>query len=274
MRSKTSFGVFSCLLGLSLLSGLFVEPAVSQCTDRGYSPTYGKPATKFVSGCEIYLFGEYLEPVEGPDGTMGFLIEKTDSAVTLNGRHYYSPYDPPRKIVKAISEEIKHRAAVKNEAQKEIRRLAVAHPTIEGAYNLGGILYGDELQPYITKSGDTVMVKFYKDEVEVVYENTPLIFKLVPDPVRPKEEQDAFRLDNIYLSLVDAIKPERIILIGRGYELSYPLSEAPAVKDALKKVPALARPIFQDIYGKWAYDAMTIDGYFFHSGVISDFTDR
>ena len=116
MRSTIFTFILVCLPLSWNAGGVGVAQDSAQHGGRVYSPTYGKPASTFVSGCEIYLFGEYIEPVEGPDGTKGFLIEKTDSAVTLNGRHFFSPYDPPREYVDSPElREIRERGRPKRE---------------------------------------------------------------------------------------------------------------------------------------------------------------
>jgi len=163
-------------------SGPFVDESGAQCTNEIIrSSTYGKPASKFVSGCEIYLFGKYLEPVEGPDGTMGFLVEKTDSAVTLNGRHFYSPHDPQREPVNPPGEKAERHAAVFEEVITEVRRLARMHPSLEKVYYIGSVLYTDTPQPYVTTSGDTVMLRFSKGWAHYRYEDTKTSFPLTPD---------------------------------------------------------------------------------------------
>jgi len=273
MRSTMHVLVFVCFLASTVLSDPFVVTTMAQCTDPIRSPTYGKPASKFVSGCEIYLFGEYLEPVEGPSGDMGYLIEKTDSAVTLNGRHFYSPYDPPRTPARPPSDKIEHQAAVFEEVITEIRRLAQAHPSLEKAYFIDSVLYTDTPQPYVTASGDTVMLRFSRSWAHYRYEDTNTSFPLVPDPVLPKEERDAQALDMAYDGLA-AIRPGSIILIGRGYKNFYPLSVASDLKAALSKISALAERRYKNMYGKWVYESITIDGYFFSLSVVADFAEK
>jgi hypothetical protein len=272
MRSAMAVVVFICFLFLMVLIGPFVGIIRAQCTDPIRSPTYGKPASKFVSGCEIYLFGEYLEPVEGPDGAMGFLIEKTDSAVTINGRHFFSPYDPQRTPVRPPSERVERQSAVIMEAEAEIRRLAHPHPTREKAYFIDSVLYTDEPKPYVTASGDTVMLQFHKESARIVYEDVPLVFELNPyrGPFMTEAERNELYLDNAYDGLA-AIRPGFIILIGRGYKNWYPLSVASDLKAVLIKIPELARRRYENIYGEWVYESITIDGYFFSPTVVADF---
>lgn len=270
MRSVMYVLVFICFLVSMAMSGPFAGTGWAQCTDPIRSPTYGKPASKFVSGCEIYFFGEYLEPVEGPDEAMGFLIEKTDSAVTLNGRHFFSPYDPPRTPVRPSSKNAKRHTAVFEEVLVEVRRLAVAHPSLEKAYFIDGVLYTDEPKPYMTASGDTVMLRFSKSWAHYRYEDTNTSFPLIPEPEIPKEERDAQALDVAYQGLA-AIRPGFIILIGRGYKSWYPLSVASDLKAALAKIPALAKRRYQNMYGEWVYESVKIGGYFFSPTVVADF---
>jgi hypothetical protein len=266
--------VFVCVLGSMICSGPLVGTSAGQCkTEIIRSPTFGKPASKFVSGCEIYFFGEYLEPVEGPDGEMGYLIEKTDSAVTLNGRHFCSPYDPQRESVRPPSEEANRRAAIFEKAMEEIRRLAEAHPSLENAYFIDSVLYTDTLQPYTTESGDTVMLRFNKEWGCLIFEDAKLSFEIKPYPLPPKEERDKQGLDIMYHSLA-GIRPGFVILIGRGSKSWYPLSEAPALKAALAKIPALAQRLYMDMYGDWIYDPLTIDGYIFGPGIVAEFAGK
>ena len=271
MRLTMYVLIFICVLGSTICSSPLVGASAGQCTTEIIrSPTYGKPASKFVSGCEIYLFGKYLDPVEGPDGEIGYLIEKTDSAVTLNGHHFYSPYDPQRTTVKPPSEKAKRHGVIFEKAMEEIRRLAVAHPSFEKAYYIDSVLYTDEPKPYVTASGDTVMLQFHLESAHIVCEDASLVFPLTPDSVPPKEEQDKRGLDIIYHSLA-GIRPGFIILIGQGYQSWKPLSEAPTLKAALAKIPTLAQRRYKDIYGDWVYEPLTIDGYHFSYSVIIDF---
>jgi len=262
------------LIMAAAVGGLFAAAFPAQCTDRIYSPTYGKPASKFVTGCEVFHFGEYLEPIEGPDGTLGYLIEKTDSAVTINGRHHFSPYDPPRRHIAPPSEKAERGTAVSEQVRAEVRSLAQAHPTREDAYYIKGELYTDQPRPYVTEKGDTVMLQLSKDWARMVYEDVPLQFPLRPKPAPPKEEQDAFGLDVEYHSLVSSIKPGRIILIGRGYKFIYPLSVASKLKNALAKIPSLAERRHKDLYGEWVYEPLTIDGFQFGYSITADFAEK
>jgi hypothetical protein len=264
---------FVCFLVSLDLIVPFAGTSWAQGADPVRSATYGKRASKFVSGCEIYLFGEYLDPVEGPDGTKGFLIEKTDSAVALNGRHFYSPHDTPRRPASPPSERAKRLEAIFEEAVAEIRRTVEAHPSIDGAYYIDSILYSNVPQPYRTKSGDTVMLHFILDWGCLSYEDASLEFPLKPEPELSKEERDKRALDNVYLSLAE-IRPGFIILIGEGYKLWYPLSEELGLKAALAKIPALAQARYQNIYGEWVYEPLTIDGYEFYGFLVADFAGK
>ena len=274
MRRRISTLIGITMLSCFVLSGPLVTMGYSQCNNELIlTPTYGERASKFVSGCEIYLFGEYLEPVDGPDGTIGFLIEKTDSAVTINGRHFSSPYDPQRTPVRPPSEKAERHAAVFEEVLAEVRRLAVAHSSIEKAFFIDSVLYTDEPKPYVTASGDTVMLRFSKSWAHYRYEDTNTSFPLTPDPMLPKEEQDAQALDVAYQGLA-AIRPGFIILIGEGYQSWKPLSEAQTLKEALAKIPALAQRRYQNMYGEWVYEGLTIDGYQFGPSIVADFAEK
>lgn len=273
MRFTEHVVISVCFLFSTALCGLLAGTSWAQCTDPIRSPTYGKPASKFVSGCEIYFFGEYLEPVEGPDGEMGYLVEKTDSAVTLNGRHFFSPYDPPRTPVRPPSEKAERHAKVFEEVVAEVRRLARPHPLLEKAYFIDSVLYTDEPKPYVTASGDTLMMHFSKSWAHYRYEDTNTSFPLTPEPALPKKERDAQALDMAYRGLA-AIRPGFIILIGRGYKNWYPLTVAPDLKAALIRIPALAKRRYQNMYGEWVYDGLTIEGYHFGPSIVADFAEK
>jgi len=288
MRLAIRVLVFVCMFVLAVLSAPFVGTSMAQCSDIVRSPTYGKPASKFVSGCEIYFFGEYLEPEEGPDGKTGFLIEKTDSAVTLNGRHFYSPYDPPRKYVdspelRAIQEQTRDQNAIVHAIEEQFRSKVQRDPQT-GAYSIDGVVYEpDRPTPFVVELQDrteTVDVKVSLnymgglDYFIVFYEGKDLVgMPIFPRPAPPKEERDKKYLDSAYRGLAD-IRPGYIILIGRGYQSWKPLSEAPALKAALAKIPALAQPRHKDLYGEWIYEMLKIDGYTFDSKIIRDFIGK
>jgi hypothetical protein len=268
-----------------------VAPSSAQRAGRVYSPTYGKPASNFVSGCEIYLFGEYIEPVEGPDGMMGFLIEKTDSAVTLNGRHFFSPYDPPRKVADTpLMREIQERGRPKREiiqATMEQFRARVQREPQTGAYSVDGAVYEPErLTPFVVQLPDridTVEVKILPDFMDglddrfsVFYkgEDLGIRFLITLPPGPPKEQDNEFILDMAYQGLAK-VRPGFIILIGRGYKDWYPLSEAPKLKAALANIPVLAKPRHEGFYeGEWEYEWLNIDEYTFDSKIIRDFIGK
>lgn len=290
MRLVTRVPLFVGLLVLTVAGGPIAEHGLEHRSDRVYSSTYGKPASTFVSGCEIYLFGKYIEPVEGPDGTMGFLIEKTDSAVTLNGRHFFSPYDPPKKVADTpLMREIQERGRPKKEivqATEEQFRAKVRRDPQTGEYSVDGAVYEPErLMPFVVQLPDridTVEVKILpnfmdgRDCFTMFYKGEDLRIRLtiLPPPTPPKEEEDAFSLDVAYQGLAE-IRPGLIILIGRGYKFWYPISEAPALKAALAKIPTLARPLHEGFYeGEWVYEWLKIDGYTFDNAIIRDFIGK
>ena len=276
MRVMISMLMFVCMLVSIILSDPIVGMSAAQCTTEIIrSPTHGKPASKFVSGCEIFLFGKYLEPIEGPGGELGYLIEKMGSAVTLNGIHYYSPHDPQRKRARPPSEKAKRHAVIFEEAMEEIRRLAVAHPSLEKAYYIDSVLYTDEPKLYVTASGDTVMLQFHLESARIVCDDVPLVFELNPIqwPSLSEEEWNELYLDRAYHGLA-SIRPGFIILVGRGYKDWHTISEAPALKEAIAKIPSLAERRYQNIYGEWVYESLTIDGFIFSLTVVADFAEK
>lgn len=287
MRLVTRVPLFIVLLVLTVVGRPIAENSLEHRSDRVYSQTYGKPASTFVSGCEIYLFGKYVDPVEGPDGTMGFLIEKTDSAVTINGRHFFSPYDPPKKVadtplIREIRERSRHKREIVEATEKQFRAKVQRDPQT-GAYSVDGVVYEPRRPtPFVIELPDhidTVDIKIspsYMDELDyfiVFYQGEDLIgMPITPPPAR--EQDNEFILDMAYQSLAE-IRPGFIILIGRGYQDWYHLSEAPRLKAALAKIPALAKPLHEGFYeGEWEYEWLKIDGYTFDSKIIRDFIGK
>ena len=219
-----------------------------------------------------------------------FLIEKTDSAVTLNGRHFFSPYDPPREFVDSPElREIQERGRPEREiiqATMEQFRAKVQRDPQTGAYSVDGAVYEPErLTPFVVQLPDridTVEVKILPDFMDgldyfiVFYKGEDLRHRipisLYPGP-HAKALDNEFILDMAYRGLAE-IRPGFIILIGRGYKDWYPLSEAPKLKAALAKIPVLAKPRHKDLYGDWIYEWLEIDGHTFDSKIIRDFIGK
>lgn len=267
-----------------------IDPSVSQTVSRklektytgeitehpmvGRSPTFGYAAETFVANCELFLFGRYVPPEQyselGDDA--GYLIKKTKTEVTVNGRVFVATDDPPAYPQVPIPPRIKERAAVRQRAADEIRSRKQHR---DGVIVLDGVeRRQNEPFPFTLEDGTvTVMVTFLIDGIQIEYDGHGTVFVLeTPPPVTKErlEEQAEQRLDVVYNGLVKRLKPGRIVLAGLGYSHSYPLWGGVRLKSALHQIPSLAEQE-SIVLGEVVYKSIRIDGFLFTSEVISDF---
>ncbi len=238
------------------------------------SPTYGKPAEAFVTGCDLILRGRDVPKVQ-ENGQWGYKVVKRPDAVLVNGIVYVDkPWELP-KMVKEIEPEILREAAVcelaieylRNEIQFRGERLvAVAGET----HPLGA-----PFSLTIPDSGYVVEVKFSEDRqsVRLEYGGTGGWFAVArptPPPPRPYEVRLEDNLDSNYHSLLTHLKPGFLVIRSGALTKYFPLDRADEVRASLARIPGRAKLLFVDSYGE-PYDEQIVDGDFvWPSSIIDD----
>ena len=243
-----------------------------------HSPTFGKPAKRFVSGCELYLFGAFVEPRVCPGyGTRpGYLIEKTDTDVLVNGVPYFSLLWPPEPEAPA-SEETKRLHDIYFDTVRELRKHVERTPngvTFDGR----PFRFGQSIV-FPREGADSIRVIFRTDMMMLDIKGMMGLVGaryVEPPPLSPAAwaRIDSVRLDKMYSVLSRTLKPGRIVLAGRIYLNSYPLRRKEALFEALSRLPEVARVEFVKPNGQPYYEPVTIDGFQFFSPEIADFVRR
>ncbi len=244
--------------------------------------TFGFAAQAFIPNCEIWLSGEWVEPVRSPDGggEYGVFIEKKADRVTVNGRTYVSLQDTTIQWYKDEPVPMSEKS-LRSYAAEKFELEAIPHREIEGAYVVGGEVFlpGVPKAFKVEEKADSVIVtvqpKFFGeiDHILVEYKGQKVGYSLYKGP-RPKAAQlNEQTLDAAFRNLVDACQPGRIVIKGRGYSQTYPLSEKEALVEALNLIPDLAVPDKPEPDGTPIYEPLEIHGYLFISPLIADFVN-
>ncbi len=240
------------------------------------SPTLGKPAKRFVSGCELYLFGEFVEPrvCSGYGTRPGYLIEKTDTNVLVNGVPYFSLLWPPEPEAPA-SEETKRFVRIYTEVIRQLRqRVEVRESGVWYDGRMHGFGSTIMFEPDGLDLAEPVPVTFRKDALDIDDGKGGIVAGYTERKPLSEAELariDSVRLDKMYSVLSRTLKPGRIVLAGRIYLNSYPLRRKEALFEALSRLPEVAQVEFVKPNGEPYYKPVKIDGFQFFSPEIADF---
>ena len=244
--------------------------------------TFGFAAEAFIPNCEIWLLGEWVEPVRSPDGggEYGVFIEKKADRVTVNGRTFMSLQDTTIHWAKDRSVPLSE-LPFEDYAAETFRLESIQHDKIEGAYVIRGQVFlpGVPKAFMVEEKGDSIIVtvepKFRgkTDYMLVEHEGAKSNWSLYKGP-RPKAAQrNEQSLTACFEGLVKFCRPGGIVIEGFGYAQTYPLAEKEALVEALKQIPDLAVPDKPEPDGRPRYEPLEIHGYLFISPLIADFVN-
>lgn len=247
--------------------------ALALASGGGVSASPALPSREFVPNCRIILFGEVLEQVSSDDGkSLGTLIERTEDAVLINGRVWVSKAEKPKQL-KHPDERTQRKGLVIEEAARQFR---VQHKKLgTKSFAVGDQIYTEMPQPFHVEEYDETVDLAVKpgvagmDYIYVTYDGTTAGMPLNPLPSPSKEEQEERRLDNAYQAAVSDVRPGTINFVDLGGFIAHPLEKAEAFIAAMRKVPSLAVPVAEDIYGEMAYRSLTVDGFFFSPQMVA-----
>ncbi len=269
--------IVACRLLLpTLLSVMFVFASTPSAETKpppreGVSSTFGKPATAFAPDCLLILFGKEI-PTVSENGKRGYRIVKSATSVAVNGREYLSADDQLLPTITPSSEakqaaDIMLAAAdliwdskrvgsdgslvIAGKPRQRGEPFSVTEPQSKAAVEV--TISEDGLWMWISHAGDRVF------------------FPTTRPTVRPVEEQTERRLDAAYRRMIHDLRPGRLVVKGGSYVLSFPLSRASAVMEALARIPSLAEFEHYDNYGRAVYKPIHDGEFTWTSGIIRDF---
>jgi hypothetical protein len=270
-----------CFLFLILIE-VFVIAAGSGAefdkVHKGTNPdtvSYESPMWTFVPDCQVILFGQVLEQVTMADQpSPGILIERTEKGVLINDQMWVPAHVESKHSVMP-NEAAQQEGNIIEEAAEQFRR---QHKKDEsGRFLVNGTAYGEMPQPFfVERFGETVELAVKPgiaglDYIFVTYQGMRYGMPLHPLPAPSQEEQQKRRLDNAYKMAVNYSRPGTIILVTRSQFTPFPKEKADALIAALQKIPSLAVPVAENIYGEIVYKSLNVDGFFFGPDVVATF---
>jgi len=241
------------------------------------SRTFGAPHETFVTSCELYLFGKFVSPRVYPEfgDSAGYLIKKTGTDVTVNGITFFDLKQADLVHRVEPDSALKYRCRVLGEAERQFRERTKA-VLANGTCMVDSTLFSEDVPTPFLVNGckEVVLVTLMKDYIYFQFGKDTEFIPRYPRRAPSKEDRDEQRVDVAYGQLINHLKPGAIVLAGRGYANRYPLAEAELLKAALAKIPRLARPIQEDLYGRMVYEMIEVDGFKWASNVIRDFVNE
>jgi len=261
------------------LATLVATPFLFAASGGRNESTSELQSTAFVSGSKLILFGKDVATVSR-EGKHGYLIEKTNESVTVNGITYVSVSTP--RPLPAVSRypELEREADViqaaaqrlwgyRDAAKKRMRTTGFKSSLLEVDGSLKRA--GDDFAMKVPEYDAEVSVHLYENQMSVTYNRTQLVYPIDRPVAVPKEEQDARRLELVFQTLARDLDGKRLIVMGNGYSISFPLQEESAVRASLAAIPARAKIERVDSAGDVQYAPMQVDGFNWPANVVADF---
>lgn len=271
-------GSLWCCVAICLVSpdrGLGAEPRLKD-TRALSTPTFGSPQDTFIVGCEFYLFGRLVPPVE-VDGKRGHRVTKSTTAVHVNGILYLDTEAPPPTY--EPSKEAVERVATSNAVAAEVRN-SVTIPENQGGVLFRGskIEFDREFTYSHTKDGKPILVEFRKYAFAVRIQGSGAHVYDYEEKEAALVDPDVHRerlLDGAYAILVRGLKPGVIFFAGRGY--SNEVRGASAMADfraALAEIPERANRLsYSALDGQPLYEPLTVRGFYFSGSEVRDLVE-
>jgi hypothetical protein len=237
----------------------------------GKTRTFNAHADTLIAGCELILFGKEV-PIAEHAGRRGYWISKGDSSVVVNGI-----------VCMSQSTFFLPRAKSHPDAEAAVRRMCKAADMIWSSMeskNGRVLLEGKEHSPnetfQMSLPGETneVTVRLASDDMVITDGKYHVSFPLERPQPKAGINRAEQRLDGAYWAVVKALRPGRLVVMGREYEFHYPLERSAEVRSALAEVPSLATVDYQDSDGVVHYKAINVGLGVWTSALISDFVGR
>lgn len=272
---------------LVLVACLFVTGAASSTGQRlrdnreNPSPTFGLPQDTFIVGCELYLFGRLVPPIE-KDGAWGHHIRKDGNEVCVNDFTVLDATRPLRvQPDSTIPEEIHRRVSLSHYFERIVRHSTSYDEKMNSAWYEGEkVLWGKEILICYSANMEPVTVTFYQGGFSIRGAGiaTGFDWTVIPYVPLPPEIVNERILDNTYHSICGAIRSDMMVLITRGgYQTLCDREDSESkradARAAIARIPSLARVAWLEWDGRPVYEYLEFGEYHFESSEVRDFVE-
>jgi hypothetical protein len=211
-------------------------------------------AETLITGCELILHGREV-PLANRNGIDGYWVVRDDTSVTVNGilcvsvSTYFRKVEVPPDTERAS--QIIERAA---------RQVLLARDKHTGNVVVDNVISasGESFEWFLPEEKVSVSIVLEPDEMLVRYEKWEVRYLLNQefDGSMDSAGLDDRIVDTAFRGTVRSLRSGHIVLKGRGYEYSYPLSRAKAVRSAIDDIRSNARVDYVDTSGRPVYGAV------------------
>ncbi|MDH5628512.1 MAG: hypothetical protein OEY69_09485 [Candidatus Krumholzibacteria bacterium] len=231
---------------------VLADPPVQGGRSDGRSGTpVVRADTMIATDCELILFGKDVLPVTR-QGRRGYWISRDDTSVTCNGITCMTVSDYFPKVV--ITPEIERKTRL---VRRAAERIWESRETNHGSVVIDEEVRGpaEVFQLSVPEEDAMVTIRLSENEM-TIYTDVNDIATVYPLDRPQMLSQDALGeriVRSAYQSLVDAIVPNRLVVVGAGYRYSYPRAMAAEVRAALGEIPRAAELDYVDSLGRARY---------------------
>lgn len=270
-----------------LVAWLFVTAAVSSSGQRlrdnreNASPTFGLPQDTFIVGCELYLFGRLVPPIE-KDGAWGHRIRKDGNEVCVNDIVVLDVTRPSRAMPDSlITEEIHNQVSLSHYFERIVRHSASYDEKLGSVQYLGQrVPLNEEVLICYSANREPVNVTFHESGFLIRGARIATAFNWTVTPYipLPPEITNERALDGTYHSLCGFMRSGLMVLVSPGFyrtlcSRSDPESTRGEIRAAIQKIPSVAKASWSEWDGRPVYDAVEVDGYDFGPSEVRAFVE-
>ena len=221
---------------------------------------------RFVERCELILYGKEV-PVATYQGRRGYLVEKKQDLVTVNGVLFY----PPKQTAAPAADVTPDIQQIANVIQSAATLVRSSRDKKTGAMTVSGVAHdsGATFPMNVPEYGATVTVSLAtNDGFAIEYQGQRVMFfgsngTQSNQPVKTPA-------DAAFEELTTHLRPGLLVVKGAGYAYSFPISEAASVRASLAEIASEAEIERSDRTGVH-YRPLKIGRYFWDGAVVRDF---